>query len=719
MAVTISRRDFLKGTAATAATLAVSTAFGGLYTQKAVLAEEDFDFSAYTETSTELYYDVLGEFYDSYQVALAAETVPERYALMALAEAKLMEAAVTLPTTTDGGYYRITKVVPGSGSSVMWGSDSYRMHNYLLTTEALKAADYTELRTMWNELRGTGTFMDSALAYLEENGYETKDSYSLNYNADAVTWDVLSSSLTVDCEKVVQTYDGLLEYDNENQLQPALAESYEVSDDGLTYTFHIREGVSWVDVQGREVAAVVADDFVAGLQHMMDAQGGLEYLIEGIIKNASEYIYGEITDFSEVGVEATDDTTLVFTLENPCSYFLTMLGYSVFAPMSRTYYESMGGKFGMDYDPSAADYTYGKGPDSIAYCGPYLVSSLTEQNSIVFSANPTYWNAENVRLQTVTWKYNDGSDPTKYYTDFTSGTIDYVSLSDSIVQLAVDDGIFDDYSVVSGTGSMTYYNNYNLNRIALANFNDGTTAASSKTEEDVERCNQAMRNVHFRRALSFATDRGSMNAQSVGEELKLVSVRNSLTPGKFVTLDEDVTVDINGEATTFAAGTYYGAVMQAQVDADGVPMTVYSADADDGTGSSDGFDGWFNEENAAAEFETAVAELAEAGVEVSAENPIYVDLVYVSQVEALVNRANVMKQSMESILGGAVILNLVDAGDYDGWYYATYYPSYGYEMNCDINDGTGWGPDYGDPSTFLDTALPDYVGYTTKCYGLF
>lgn len=402
MAVTISRRDFLKGTAATAATLAVSTAFGGLYTQKAVLAEEDFDFSAYTETSTELYYEVLGEFYDSYQVALAAETVPERYALMALAEAKLMEAAVTLPTTTDGGYYRITKVVPGSGSSVMWGSDSYRMHNYLLTTEALKAADYTELRTMWNELRGTGTFMDFALAYLEENGYETKDNYSLNYNADAVTWDVLSSSLTVDCEKVVLTYDGLLEYDNENQLQPALAESYEVSDDGLTYTFHIREGVSWVDVQGREVAAVVADDFVAGLQHMMDAQGGLEYLIEGIIKNASEYIYGEITDFSEVGVEATDDTTLVFTLENPCSYFLTMLGYSVFAPMSRTYYESMGGKFGMDYDPSASDYTYGKGPDSIAYCGPYLVSSLTEQNSIVFSANPTYWNADNVRLQTIT-----------------------------------------------------------------------------------------------------------------------------------------------------------------------------------------------------------------------------------------------------------------------------------------------------------------------------
>lgn len=105
-----------------------------------------------------------------------------------------------------------------------------------------------------------------------------------------------------------------------------------VSDDGLTYTFHLRKGASWVDSQGRKIADVTADDFVAGMQHMMDAQGGLEYLIEGIIVNASQYISGEVTDFSQVGVKAVDDYTLEYTLESPCSYFLTMMGYSIFAP---------------------------------------------------------------------------------------------------------------------------------------------------------------------------------------------------------------------------------------------------------------------------------------------------------------------------------------------------------------------------------------------------
>ena len=59
---------------------------------------------------------------------------------------------------------------------------------------------------------------------------------------------------------------------------------------------------------------------------MMDAQGGLEYLIEGIITNASQYISGEVTDFSQVGVKAVDDYTLEYDLEAPCTYFTTMLG---------------------------------------------------------------------------------------------------------------------------------------------------------------------------------------------------------------------------------------------------------------------------------------------------------------------------------------------------------------------------------------------------------
>lgn len=95
--------------------------------------------------------------------------------------------------------------------------------------------------------------------YLTEHGYTITDVHNMIYNEDPTTWD-------------------------------ALATGYEMSDDGLTYTFHIRQGIKWVDSQGREVADVKADDWVAGMQHMMDAMGGLEYLVEGIIVNASEYI---------------------------------------------------------------------------------------------------------------------------------------------------------------------------------------------------------------------------------------------------------------------------------------------------------------------------------------------------------------------------------------------------------------------------------------------
>ena len=53
------------------------------------------------------------------------------------------------------------------------------------------------------------------------------------------------------------------------------------------------------------------------------------------------------------------------------------------------------------------------------------------------------------------------------------------------------------------------------------------------------------------------------------------------------------------------------------------------------------------------------------------------------------------------------------------WYYAGYYPDYGYEMNADMMDVSGWGPDYGDPKTYLDTMLPDYAGYMVKCLGIY
>lgn len=678
-------------------------------------AEESEMPEGYDETSTELYNEALGDFNDALATAKEAETVDERYALMAVAEGKLMESAMMYPLTSKGGMYAMYRMAPHTKDYTLWGSDTDRYHQYVVTTDFIKAEDYNEMRAKWDELKGTGTYESWVKEYLAGKGYTLKDSFSMPYSSDPVTWDGLATSRAADNDAIINTYDGLMEYDVEGTLQPALAESYEVSDDGLTYTFHLRKDVKWTDSQGREVDTVKADDFVAGMQHMCDAQGGLEYLVQGVIKNASQYISGEITDFDEVGVKAVDDYTVEYTLEEPCSYFETMLGYTIFMPMSRSYYQSQGGKFGAEYDSSAADYQYGKDSNSIAYCGPYLVTNATAKNTIVFKLSDSYWNKDNVNIKTLTWLFNDQSDVTKMYTDAKAGTVDYVNLNTSTMETAKSEGLYDQYAVVSDTDATSYMEFYNINRTATANANDGTTAKSTKSDEEIQRTNKALQNVHFRRAISFAADRGAYNAQQVGEDLKYTSLRNTFTPGYFVSLSKDTTIQINGTDTTFPAGTYYGEIVQKQIDADGVKIKVWDAE----NKTSDGFDGWYNPENAVEELNTAIEELAEEGITIDESNPIQIEYPYPSAVEVYTNKANSYKKSVEAALGGKVVINLVDAVDMDGWYYAGYYVNYGYEQNYDVYDVSGWSPDFGDPCSYLDTMLPDYEGYMTKCFGIF
>ncbi|MCM1055392.1 MAG: ABC transporter substrate-binding protein [Bacteroides sp.] len=674
---------------------------------------------SHDEVSKALYDSTLGEFYTLLEEAKGSSSVSERFAKMAIAEAKLLEQAVLIPSNTNGGRFAISRVAPNTISPVLWGTDNDRFHQVICATEFIKSEDRVEMKEKYNELKGTGEYEAWAKDFLTEKGYTIKDSYSIIYPSDPKTWDYINTYRSADSEALVNIYDNLMEYDIEGVLQPALAESYTVSDDGLTYTFKLREGVMWVDSQGRELAEVVADDFVAGLQHVMDC-GAISYLVDGIIKNAAEYNAGEITDIAEVGVKAVDQYTVEYTLEQPTSYFTTMLSYHTFAPLCRSYYESKGGKFGADFDASAADYSYGLDQDSVAYCGPYLVTNATAQNTIVFEANPSYWNKDNINIKKLTWYYSDGSDPTKPYEDAKSGVIDGVSLTETTLPIAKEEGLYDAYVYTSATDATSFTTWFNLYRTKYANFSDETKVVSSMTDEQKVRANLAMQSQHFRLALAYGLDKATYNAQVVGEDVKLLSVRNSYTPGTFVSLDEDITVDINGTATTFAAGTNYGEILQAQITADGYPFKVYDPDADDGAGSSDGFDGWYSPENAKAELAIAIEELAAQGVEISAENPLHFDFPYAQDVDAFANRANAFKKSIEASLDSMVIVDLVPCADgYNEWYDATYYFESAEDANYNSCDNGGWGPDYGDPQTYLNTMLPDYSGDMTKMIGVY
>ena len=194
-------------------------------------------------------------------------------------------------------------------------------------------------------------------------------------------------------------------------------------------------------------------------------------------------------------------------------------------------------------------------------------------------------------------------------------------------------------------------------------------------------------------------------------------MRNTFVPGNFVSLEEEVTVDGLG---TFPAGTYYGAIVQAQLEKDGFPAKVWDPDADSGLGSSDSFDGWYNVSAAKEYLQKAVEELAAVGVEVTKENPIQMDVMFHSGDQQYVNQFNAYKKNLEENLDGLVQVNLMGFSDRADYNSSSYFPTAGKDYNYDVSFASGWSADYADPGNFLETLVPapDGTGYVTMSFGL-
>ena len=274
----------------------------------------------------EIYYSVLGEYEDLCMKAKAAATDSERFVLYAQAEAYLLDSAVMLPTTTQNGAYTISRVVPRTVPYVQWGNDDDRWKGIVISGDTfLTPAERDELLALWDKaVKGEGVY--DPIGYLTSHGHSINRDYRTTFATAPVTLDTLNTSTQTDTEILVNCVDGLVQYNNLGQMIPALAESWSVSDDGLVYTFNIRKGAWWSTSEGVKYAEVTAKDFEAGFHHMLDAQAGLEWLVEGVISGVSEYLAGG--SWSDVGYKAVDKYTLEITLEQPTSYFLTMLTYS-------------------------------------------------------------------------------------------------------------------------------------------------------------------------------------------------------------------------------------------------------------------------------------------------------------------------------------------------------------------------------------------------------
>lgn len=192
------------------------------------------------------------------------------------------------------------------------------------------------------------------------------------------------------------------------EVMPGVAESWEVSEDGLTYTFHLNPDAKWSDGE-----QITAQDFVYSWQRLMNPDTAAPYAFIGeYLKNGLAVEKGEM-DPSQLGVVAQDDTTLVVTLERPTAYFLSMIGAQAqFAPLRQDIVEQYGSDFAADYEKNV-------------YSGPYVLTKSSD-NQWFFEPNENYWDADSIKLDRVELNYVQNPDTAvAMYED---GELDYVSL---------------------------------------------------------------------------------------------------------------------------------------------------------------------------------------------------------------------------------------------------------------------------------------------------
>lgn len=214
----------------------------------------------------------------------------------------------------------------------------------------------------------------------------------------------------------VTALDELLTYNEQGEIEYRACESYEVNDDATIWTFHLRKDAVWSDG-----TPVIADDFINTIIRSLDPKSGngyANYLYP--IKNA-EAIYNGKAKSESLGVKAVDDTTLVFTLEKPCVYFLDLLRLPVYTPSCVKYADEVGS--GWD-----------KNPQTSVSNGPFYLSEYVAEQYFVLEKNEKYWNADNIKLDKITYRFFD--DVQSMASAYETGEVDVApSLQSSVMEL--------------------------------------------------------------------------------------------------------------------------------------------------------------------------------------------------------------------------------------------------------------------------------------------
>lgn len=293
--------------------------------------------------------------------------------------------------------------------------------------------------------------------------------YRSLYSSEVTTMNYLVSGASYELVVGANTIDSLVENDTYGNILPSGAESWEVSEDGLTWTFHLRAGQYWYDADGNQKDPVTANDYVAAARYVCDSAMDCanSYLMDGWIVNASELLnytaaqlanpveqgteVGEEQDLvvdangiiyegsdwnketekydtwtevpavtpEDLGVEAVDDLTLVYHMVKARPYFLTALQFGTYWPAPASLLAELGENYGLD------NY-------SMWFNGAYLLSEFKPNEKRIYTKNENNWDAEHIYIERIEQTCN--TEATTLAPElFLRGEIDYADIGSDIV----------------------------------------------------------------------------------------------------------------------------------------------------------------------------------------------------------------------------------------------------------------------------------------------
>lgn len=259
-------------------------------------------------------------------------------------------------------------------------------------------------------------------------------------SSDTGTMDPAGSIALTYLAYSVSALDELLTYDENGEIEYRAAESYEVNDDSTVWTFHLREDALWSDG-----TPVTSADFMNTITRALDPASGSGYANYLFPIENAEAIYNGEADVDSLGVETPDEHTLIFRLAEPCVYFLDLLRLPVYTPSCSEYADSV-------------DSGWDRDPETSLSNGPFCLAEYVPDQYFVLEKNENYWNADAVKLDTITYRFFD--DTQSMANAYEAGEADVATSLSSTVMEAYEGT--DDLFVTDQIATRYIYMNLNV-----------------------------------------------------------------------------------------------------------------------------------------------------------------------------------------------------------------------------------------------------------------